>query len=962
MTGEADKEAGQGARIVRELQAAQQELTVYRHLLEQMGVGYVLFESILDTDQTPYDYRFIEANSAFADYCGQSREAIIGRTVRELFPGSAPEWMEALGEARTSGRIQQVALQTGAPKRHRQVTVYPPSDGRLAALWTDATGPVPLKQSLCENETRLRQQAAELELIYQTAPIGLCVLDTELRFIHVNARLAEFNGVPVEAHLGRGIREVIPKVAERIEPLLRHVLETGEPIRGYESSGETPAKPGVQRYWINQFWPLKDEEARPYGINVVAEEITAQKKAEEVYRRERAFRALAENIPDVVVRFDRELRRIYANPAIERFVGRPRSAVIGKTNRELGMPEAIADFLDGQLSEALATGQSRKFEVTLPTPNDPRFVEANLVPETGPTGQVETVLGISRDITERKRAEETLREYAEGLRLLSNTAQKLLQPLDAREIFGFVTERIYTLSEGGIVLFNEFDLPHRKTILRGLACTPEERTIAQRALGRDPVGLTLDFPEAVRERFIPGGFEHLGGGLCELAFFQLPQPVCDKLEHDLQIGHVFAMACSVEQDILGTVAIMTHRHVRLRNKHLIESIVSQAALALRRRRTEEELQRQRNFIDTVLDTEGAVVAILDRGYRIVRLNRTYHETMQVTPEQTMGCTFPELMESESAHEVLQQLDALVQGRRTGEYDSRVAVGGGGFRTVRWRNTALRDDEGAVDHIIAAGIDITDRILAEDSIKALNRDLNQRARDLENANRELETFSYSVTHDLRRPLRAIISLSEVLQADYSERLGQTGRDTLDLIVTSGKKLNQMIDDILNLAKVSRQALNIQEINLTPMAESVITELRSSQPDRPIETAIRRTSPVEADGGLMYIALANLIGNAWKYTRKTQGPRIEFGSLYRDDMQLFYVRDNGPGFDMNYAEKLFRPFERLHTEKEFEGTGVGLATVARIIDRHGGRIWADSKIGKGATFYFTLDRSRHRRAVG
>jgi two-component system sensor histidine kinase/response regulator len=243
---------------------------------------------------------------------------------------------------------------------------------------------------------------------------------------------------------------------------------------------------------------------------------------------------------------------------------------------------------------------------------------------------------------------------------------------------------------------------------------------------------------------------------------------------------------------------------------------------------------------------------------------------------------------------------------------------------------------------------------EDIVRT-NRELQQSQHALANANRELETFSYSVSHDLRAPLRSISGFSQALEEDEADRLDEQGRDYLKRIRGATVRMSQLIDDLLALAKVSRGDLQRGNARLGEIARAVADVLKESDRSRQVEWRIDPELRAEADARMVKIVFENLLGNAWKFTRKQPAPRIEVGQRpERDDngQRIFYVRDNGAGFDMAHAEKLFAPFQRLHTTAEFEGTGVGLATVQRIIHRHGGRIWAESTEGQGASFYFTL----------
>jgi two-component system NtrC family sensor kinase len=228
-------------------------------------------------------------------------------------------------------------------------------------------------------------------------------------------------------------------------------------------------------------------------------------------------------------------------------------------------------------------------------------------------------------------------------------------------------------------------------------------------------------------------------------------------------------------------------------------------------------------------------------------------------------------------------------------------------------------------------------------------------ELERKNQELEAFSYSVSHDLRAPLRSIGAYSQLLLEEHAGELDPEGQDFLRQISKSTRRMGEIIQDLLSLARVGRGELSRDRINLSSIARDVVEELRSKDPDRRVALHIENRLTAEADGRLVRVALENLLGNAWKFTAKVPDARIDVGALQEKGGTTFFIRDNGAGFDMSYAEKLFNPFVRLHTDSDFPGTGIGLATVKRVVDRHGGRIWAQSAVDQGSVFYFTLNRT-------
>jgi light-regulated signal transduction histidine kinase (bacteriophytochrome) len=241
---------------------------------------------------------------------------------------------------------------------------------------------------------------------------------------------------------------------------------------------------------------------------------------------------------------------------------------------------------------------------------------------------------------------------------------------------------------------------------------------------------------------------------------------------------------------------------------------------------------------------------------------------------------------------------------------------------------------------------------EEEVRRLNETLQRRATQLEATNNELEAFSYSVSHDLRAPLRSIDGFSQALLEDYEDRLDAPGQDHLRRVRAATQRMGHLIDDMLALSRVTRAEMSHANIDLSALAGSVAADLRLANPDRTVEFVVESGHTACCDARLIKIVLENLLGNAWKFTSRHAEAHVEFGARQIDGEQVYFVRDDGAGFDNRYTEKLFLAFQRLHAMNEFSGTGVGLATVARIVHRHNGRVWAEGAVEEGATFYFTL----------
>ena len=263
-----------------------------------------------------------------------------------------------------------------------------------------------------------------------------------------------------------------------------------------------------------------------------------------------------------------------------------------------------------------------------------------------------------------------------------------------------------------------------------------------------------------------------------------------------------------------------------------------------------------------------------------------------------------------------------------------------------------DTDGAFRGYRGIDRDVTERKVAEQKIRSLNEKLAERAAELAITNRELEAFSSSVSHDLRAPLTRIFSAGQILRDIHSEDLTEEGKMLVDIICIGCESMDQLIKALLVLSHVASGGMSLVECDLSEIARRIVTELHLENPGRAVEFIIAPDLIDTVDPSLCKVLLENLLDNAWKYTQKTREARIEFGTTSIDGERVYFVRDNGVGFAAAQADKLFEPFMRLHDDADFKGFGIGLATVKRIIERHGGRIWADGEVDRGATVYFTL----------
>lgn len=348
----------------------------------------------------------------------------------------------------------------------------------------------------------------------------------------------------------------------------------------------------------------------------------------------------------------------------------------------------------------------------------------------------------------------------------------------------------------------------------------------------------------------------------------------------------------------------------------------------------------RSLLEASLDP---LVAINLEG-KITDVNEATAKVTGLSRAELIGTEFSNYFtEPEKAKESYQLVFA--QGFVT-NYPLTIGRLDGKLTDVLYNASVYKDEHGKVLGVFAAARDVTAQKQAEEKIRL-------RTAELHAVNDELEAFSYSVSHDLRAPLRAIDGFSQALLEDYSNQLDEQGKNYLDRVRAATQRMGQLIDDMLTLSRITRAEMRRESVNLSAIANDVLEELQKEQPETKVEWHVEPKLVAEGDPQLLRVMLTNLLGNAWKYTGKTAGAKIEFGAKQNTDgVTDFFVRDNGAGFDMTYADKLFGAFQRLHTPDEFPGTGIGLATVQRIIHRHGGKVRGEGVPNQGATFYFSF----------
>jgi PAS domain S-box-containing protein len=376
------------------------------------------------------------------------------------------------------------------------------------------------------------------------------------------------------------------------------------------------------------------------------------------------------------------------------------------------------------------------------------------------------------------------------------------------------------------------------------------------------------------------------------------------------------------------------------------------------KQAEQALLRERMLLRTVIDNLPDRIYVKDSALRYLLVNQSDLRHRHFATDQAMlGKTAHDILPSQYADAFDAEDRTVIEtGKPLIDHEIVMENSNGQKLWMMVNKIPLRDAAGKIFGLVGIQRDITEARQNAGAIIKLNAELELRVRErtaqLENTNKELESFAYSVSHDLRAPLRSIDGFSKALLEDCQDQLDSTALDYLRRVRAASQRMATLIDDLLLLSRITRSDLRRETTDLSTLADNIVSELRVEQPQRAIDFRVEGGIITSADAGLMRVALDNLLGNAWKFTAKQPKAIISFGVEGRNGQPVYFIRDNGAGFDMRYADKLFGAFQRLHREAEFVGTGVGLAIVQRIIKRHGGQIWAEAAVGKGATFFFTL----------
>jgi PAS domain S-box-containing protein len=966
------------------------------------------------------DLRYTYWNKASERLLGIPARGALGKSLLEIFPDT-PDIRKAEQAYRQVLATQrpltfQSETSVGGQPTFFEDTAYPSKRG-LSVFVKDITERRRVEEALQASRERYRQ-------LVEHSKIGIGIsLKNEIVFanpallsIFGYDRLEDFARTPLLDHVAPSSRKLIAQLLEN--------RERGD-VTPAEFEFDILRKDGQIKTLIGTTSIFREGD-KAY-TQATFQDITGRKRAaERLQKTEQDYRMLAENSPDLIARFDTRLRHSYVNPAAAAAGHLSSDEYIGKTIAESGVPESVARIWDQRIRRVLKTGKRVDVMDAFPTPEGNRYFDTRLVPELNPDGSVGSVLSIARDITERKRAEEALRDSEERFKVLFDDAVlglyrttpdgKILmanpalcrmlgyasfEKLEKRNLEedgfhpGYPRERFkkeieekgvivgleasWQLHDGGRIYVSESaraikDAAGRVLYYEGSVEDITERHRAMEALRESEEKFKSLSEQSPNMIFINRrGLIVYANDVCsktmgysrqeyyapDFDFRRLFIPESEKVVRTSFESHLAGREVPPYEIRLLTKfgreidAVLTTKLIDFENEKAILGILTDIT---EQKRIQEALRHGEERFRQLVENMSSGVAVYEaridgRDFIIKDFNRAAERIEGVARRDIVGRSvlevFPGVVD-------LGLFDVFRRVWRTGEPEQLPAGIYRDDRVVGWReNYIYRLPSGEV---VAIYDDVTERRNAENEIRSLNIELEERVRrrtaSLEAANRELEAFAYSVSHDLRAPLRTIDGFALALEDELRGRVDDETLHYLDRIRVASQDMARLIADLLKLSRVTRAEMTYARVDLSGIVEKLAAELRAANPDRRVEWVIAPGVKADGDPQLLESALRNLLENAYKFTAKHPSARIEFGVQDDGGRQVCFVRDDGAGFDIAYADKLFNVFQRLHKAEDFEGTGVGLAIVQRIILRHGGRTWAEGAVEKGATFYFSL----------
>ncbi|MBZ5617402.1 MAG: PAS domain S-box protein [Acidobacteriia bacterium] len=699
---------------------------------------------------------------------------------------------------------------------------------------------------------------------------------------------------------------------EPIEIIQR--IGRGEKVERYET--ERVRKDGLPVQLSLTVSPIRERDGRITGVSTIARDVTDRKRAEEALKASEALlRNVIDSSTDYIFVKDRELRTVLCNQTFARALGKSTEEVCGKTDIENGWdPELIqgnpAKGIQGWEEDDRAALRGETVHAGGEPGNvgaEIRVFETVKSPIRDAKGEIAGLVGVSRDVTERKQAEAAQQASDIAFRALADAVPQIVWICTPDGLNVYFNQRWVDYT--GLTLVESYgrgwDTPFH----------PDDKQAAWAAWNHATETGEMYCIES-RLRAADGSYRwYLMRGV----------PLCDAAGRIVK----WFGTCTEIHDLKREEETLRKLNEKLRQASAYNRILIEASL-------------------------DPLVTIAPDG-KITDVNQATEQATGLARQALIGTDFCDYFtDRERARAGYQR---VFQEGWTQDYDLEIRHRDGSTIPVLYNASLYRNAAGEIEGVFAAARDITERKRVEGELKELNASLErrvaERTADLVAVNQELESFNYSISHDLRAPLRHIDGFSKILAEEHGPEIPDAARRYLDLIRKGARRMGRMVDELLELSRMSRKELVRQPTGVKSLVDEVLAELMPELEGREIVWRIGELPFVDCDPNLTRQVFANLLSNAVKFSRPRRPAVIEVGQSLRQDQTVLFVRDNGVGFSAKYADKLFGVFQRLHRQEDFEGTGVGLATVQRIVHKHGGRIWAEAELNQGATFYFTLE---------
>jgi PAS domain S-box-containing protein len=913
---------------------------LYRSLFDNMLNGFAYCRMIRE-DGRPKDFTYLAVNNAFGALTGL--KDVVGKKATEVIPGileNDPELLKCFDRVARTGAPEKFETYMVSMKMWFSISVYRPQEGHFVTVFDVITRRKQAEQAMRESEERYR-------LLADNAEDFVVLHDAQGHRLYVSPSYYRVTGwTPDEFHRTDWRSRVHPDdipVAERAwqANMAGQITTIEYRLRCRDGS------------WI---WaearcnPIFGSDGKITNLLIWSRDITARKRAETSMREgEALLRSITDHSEDMIFVKDRDSRYLYMNPAGLRLTATTLEQIRSRTDLEWNPnTEEAAGFMAAD-HRVVSSGQSETVEETVTSPQGARHVFlTRKTPRLDANGNTVGVVGICRDITKRKRAEDALRESEERFRSLYASMTETV-----------ALHEIVADAEGKAVDYRILDINPAFTKITGIPRNRAVGALASTLYGTSKAPF-LDIYARVAASGEPASFDAFFKPLAkhfEISVFSPQRGQFATVASDISARKEAERCLAKQQTLLEGMNRILQEAIRCEN----ENDLATRCLAI----TQELTDSQFGFINE-LNAAGTMdcLALTNPGWDAC--NIPYSEATALLKDMPVRgirasviqsgkpltindtTSHPDPIQLPAGHPPIHRL--LCVPLKIGEK----AIG-----LIALANKPLDyslEDEQWTESLAAAFLEALQRLRARQQMRALNALLDHRVRErttqLETANKELESFSYSVSHDLRAPLRAISGFAGMLAEDHAQHLNDEGRRLLGVINNEASRMGQLIDDLLHFSRAGRRPLQTANVDMHALAQVTFDECRAQTPRRDIRFQLHPLPPAQGDAAMLRQVWTNLISNAVKYTRPKTDTEINITGHGEDGELIYTVRDNGVGFDMEHAQNLFGVFQRLHSENEFEGTGVGLALVQRIIHRHGGRVWAEARPGEGAAFHFTL----------